>query len=264
MADQPTVIYVAGTLEQAHLLKNRLAEQGIRADVTNETLQRGSGVDYIGWQTAPRVIVDEKDADAARRIALEYDRRGVQRVTEDNEPAEGSPDDETEPVPEDWPQCPQCGAPRLTRCPICKTTGTDFPEADSQYVWGLGLGETPDGEHASCGSCGSCGGHGSATEARDAENSEKEDVDSVGPSDEDVADEEDSPERLVLMCPTCSEPFLPEFSRRCAWCTHEFADGIEPEEIIPPLMESTSRLLVAAIGLLVLTAAVVVYFMYVM
>ena len=62
MADQPTVIYVAGSLQQAHMLKNLLAEQGIEAVVTNETLEKGSGVDYVGWSTLARVVVDEADA----------------------------------------------------------------------------------------------------------------------------------------------------------------------------------------------------------
>ena len=45
MEDHPTVIYVAGSVQQAYMLKNLLAEQGIRATVTNETLEKGSGKD---------------------------------------------------------------------------------------------------------------------------------------------------------------------------------------------------------------------------
>jgi len=248
MEDHPTVIYVAGSVQQAYLLKNRLAEQGIQAVVANETLEKGSGVDYVGWQTLPRVLVDPRDAVVARRIALEHDRRGAEvahdAALEDDTSAEGWA------VPEDWPRCPQCGASRITRCPVCKTTGSDFPEADDEYVWGLGLDEMPEGEK-SCG-CGTCGGpRGSATEAQGSE------------EDESDTDDEASPGRLVLMCPTCSEPFLPEFPRHCAWCNHEFDDGFEPDEIVRPLPESNRRVAAIVVGLLVLAAAAVAYFMFV-
>ena len=28
-----------------------------------------------------------------------------------------------------------------------------------------------------------------------------------------------------LLCPTCDEPLIPEYRRRCELCGHEFADG---------------------------------------
>lgn len=30
-----------------------------------------------------------------------------------------------------WPRCPRCGAPRITKCPACGTSGTSFPAADT-------------------------------------------------------------------------------------------------------------------------------------
>ena len=41
MANTHAVIYVAADTQQAHLLKNVLAEQGIFAYITNERLQFG-------------------------------------------------------------------------------------------------------------------------------------------------------------------------------------------------------------------------------
>lgn len=38
---------------------------------------------------------------------------------------------------------------------------------------------------------------------------------------------QDSDQALVL-CPTCDEPFAPQYLKRCEWCGHEFDDGIEP------------------------------------
>ena len=253
MEDQ-TVVYVAGTVQQAYLLKNLLADQGIQSVVLNETLERGSGVDYVGWSTLARVAVKQCDAVAAREIALKHDQQGVEMAeARDNVPKEYDDDvtDDPSPVPTDWPRCPECGKPRVTCCPICKTTGTDFPEADDQYVWGFGLNEVADDHEnkASCGSCGSCDGHGSAMPQDEPEIEAEEKIDH---------------HRFVLMCPMCSEPFLPEYPRRCAWCDHEFEDGFEPEEIIPTLPESNTRVAAIVVGLMLLTAVTVGYFMFVL
>jgi hypothetical protein len=252
MEDQPTVIYVAGSLEQAHMLKNLLADEGIRAVITNETLSKGTGVDYVGWQTLPRVMVDAKDAAAARQIALKHDRRAVEMAGGE------SPDDSTAVeghlVPEAWPRCPGCGSPRITYCPVCKTTGIDFPETDDEYVWGMGLDEPAEERTSSCGSCGACGRHGPPTDGG-------VDDESV---DEATADDETASPRLVLTCPTCSEPFVPEFPRRCAWCGHEFDEGYEPDDIVEPLPQSNGRVVAVAVGLLLLLVAVGIYFAFLM
>ena len=70
----------------------------------------------------------------------------------------------------------------------------------------------------------------------------------------------DSP-RLMLLCPTCDEPFVPEYPRRCEWCGHDFGDGYEVD---PPrqLEQINSRAIALILGLLLLFAGVVVYFMY--
>jgi len=31
----------------------------------------------------------------------------------------------------------------------------------------------------------------------------------------------------MLLCPTCDEPFTPQFARRCNGCGHEFPDGFD-------------------------------------
>ncbi len=35
------------------------------------------------------------------------------------------------------------------------------------------------------------------------------------------------PARLYVLCPTCDEPFAPQFLARCEWCGHRFRDGRE-------------------------------------
>lgn len=32
-----------------------------------------------------------------------------------------------------WPRCPDCGRRRVTRCPVCKTSGTLFPLGDNNF-----------------------------------------------------------------------------------------------------------------------------------
>ncbi len=127
MPEHLTVVYAARTLQDAYLLRNLLAEAGIRAMVTNEFLQGGSRVDVVGWATLARVVVAEEDAPRARDIALDFDQRPAAADDEDSLDEE-EPSEEESPV---WPKCPQCGAPRTTRCPVCQTSGREFPAADS-------------------------------------------------------------------------------------------------------------------------------------
>jgi rubrerythrin len=127
MANTHQVIYIAATIEQAHMLKNALTKQGIFAYVSNESLQMATGDLPMGLPTAPRVVVDAHDADEARRIALEFDQAWQQA---------GSPSEELDELEEEadreafaWPECPHCRRPRQTSCPVCETAGTDFPPA---------------------------------------------------------------------------------------------------------------------------------------
>lgn len=140
MAGDVKVVYAARTMQDAYLLKNVLEAEGIRAIVTNAVLEGGSGVDILGWPTLARVAVNEENESAARRIALDFDRAASSRdrTAEDAAAADEAlgqrPDTAVsqEALVESWPRCPQCGAPRLTRCPACGTSGTGFPPADVQ------------------------------------------------------------------------------------------------------------------------------------
>ena len=239
------VIYAARDLQQAHLLKNELQRYGIRAMVTNEALSRGFGVECPSWGTLPRVIVDEKDAVVARQIALSHDKEGAQTI--ESQLPEPSHFEER---PQAWPHCPECGAPRPTRCPICKTTGTDFPESDPDYAWGFGLEEVDDGQQASSPAC-SCGSGGCSGSHQGQEGA----ATSIPPMDEThegSPDEEDHERPFVLRCTMCDEPFSPEFPNRCNWCGAEFEDGYEVDPFHEhPLEESPVRISLAVFGLAV-------------
>lgn len=206
MLQELPTIYRAKNLLEARLLCNILEEEGIRATVANGVLENGSGVDLVGWPTLARVMVAREDAVRAREIALKYDRevsRGSGGGWEgDRDSRQTTPEAE---ILEAWPCCPECGARRLTRCAFCGTSGADFPPADANPGDLLDL-PTPSADALSRCDCGpgGCGAH--EVEA------------------ENVAAESVVP---LLLCPTCDEPFHPQYLRRCEWCGHEFPDGAE-------------------------------------
>ena len=261
MQDSPKVVYAAQNVPQAYLLKNLLEQSGIQAIVTNETLAGGSGVDFVGWQTLARVVVDEPDYETARRIALEFDHAGVeaaeqsQKFTSQSEPPRPS-------VIHQWPSCPKCNARRITHCPVCETTGSDFPEADSEFIWGMGLAELKGKEESTDKEKCQCSSHGCCTTAQpqaDEAPSEAE-TQSVAELDETT---EDQPEHLVLVCNTCDEPFLPEFARDCAMCGHRFPDGVEIELPKDDQRQFNSRAAVMFVGMGVCALALIAFFVWV-
>jgi len=131
MAGEPTVIYSAASTQQAYLLKGLLAEQGIAASVVNDAIQLAGGELPLGWTSAARVVVPQKDAAQARALAEQFDRRTTREPTGDDSA-------EAEPLAEwtDWPLCPRCGDRRSARCPVCGASRTDFRLADVQDVAG--------------------------------------------------------------------------------------------------------------------------------
>jgi hypothetical protein len=67
----------------------------------------------------------------------------------------------------------------------------------------------------------------------------------------------------MLMCPTCDEPFVPVYLRRCEWCGHEFPDGTEIPLSAASADPINGRVVVVILALLLLGAAMAGYFLYV-
>jgi uncharacterized paraquat-inducible protein A len=138
MTGEPTVIYSAASTQQAWLLKNLLAECGITAWVVNDAIQLAGGELPIGWTAAARVVVSADDAADARRMAEAFDRQTAHAPQDSTEAAAADAsvvpgeDDASDDQWPDWPCCPRCGERRSARCPICETSGSDFPLADFQ------------------------------------------------------------------------------------------------------------------------------------
>jgi len=144
MYDDYTVIYKAQTIPDANELKERLIESGIEAVVLDEVDPTETGIDPLGLRAPIGVAVPENHAGAARQIAERFDEelvdRGEAGASADTADAEveGRPEAVAEPraeAPRDdaWPCCPQCGARRVTVCPVCKTSGNRFPMADRGF-----------------------------------------------------------------------------------------------------------------------------------
>jgi hypothetical protein len=170
MDSEPTVIYTTPSAENAFLLKNVLAENGIDAHVANMGTATASGMGIsLAW---PQVAVAAKDAVEARRIAVEFDQHQAIDTAENVEPATSTA------APGDWPVCPRCGTRRTAVCPACRTAGTDFPAADKM----------PEAEPG-------------------------------------------QPERQLLICPECDEPFTPGYLRRCVQCDYPFEDPGDVEAV---------------------------------
>ena len=71
---------------------------------------------------------------------------------------------------------------------------------------------------------------------------------------------------LLVLCPTCDEPFVPEFLRRCQWCDHDFGTGRD-YDVVPvgpatsqPIEDLNHRALGLALGILAVLVALAVYF----
>ncbi len=245
MSKQQTVIYHARTPQDAHLLRNLLAQQQIEAVVLGAALKAGLGGDALGWAGSAQVAVAEDDAERARQIALEFDREAAASAAS---PTAEGPQPEapvTAMLADAWPRCPECGAPRSTRCPICGTAGSDFSPADMGFVW------IPEPEDAGQGSpsC-SCGPGGCTPAAAETESTGTDQSQPEKPAE-------------LLMCPTCDEPFPPQYPRLCEWCGHQFADGFAIDLPQGPIEQINSRVIAVIVGLLALAAAMVAYLMFI-
>jgi hypothetical protein len=233
-------------LQDAYLLKNLLLDEQIEAVVLNGVLEGGAGVDILGWPTAARVAVPPDEAERARQIAEQFDARLAAAAESAASETEESAAESSVPVAPEWPRCPECNAPRTTQCPACGATGSNFRPADPAAV--DILSPNAAAEAASGVSCGPCG-------CSSAENA------SCGPGVASGAAEPDLP-APALVCPTCDEPFVPQYARRCEACGHEFPDGMDVEPRDTPLDSINTHILAAMVGIVALIVAIGVWFVF--
>jgi len=264
MAEKLVAIYAARSAPEAHLLQNLLAEEGIEAIVTNEALEGGAGVDILGWPTLARVVVHEHTAARAREIALDFEGRG-------KEPAQEPGPGETRTAsaaPDAWPTCPKCGARRIAVCPVCGVSGSQFRLADSSPDEGdSGAGRQAPAADAAAGlqsllpeagsAPPSCGPGGCTVPDRGANQ------ETVAPAGRGVSSSPvpTSPPPMVL-CPTCDEPFVPEYLERCEWCGHRFPDGAAPPAVVEPDVDLNQRVILVIFAVVAVVAGAAAYLLF--
>lgn len=219
------VIYVADNVPQAEDLRQALARHRITAFLLTESLDENdfvAGEDLELAETipgnnpdGPKIVVRRDDAEIAAKVVLDTlagwqaARQSLPRLAE-IAVAHGDQ--------ADWPSCPHCNRPRLTTCPVCQTSGTDFPAAFLPET-----DESAEGDH----------------------------------------------DAVMVLCPTCDEPFAPRFPARCEWCGHRFRDGYEPRPSSPGTYSSlfedfNSRVMIVLVATAIVSAAVISWFFYVL
>ncbi|OHB73222.1 MAG: hypothetical protein A2V70_09465 [Planctomycetes bacterium RBG_13_63_9] len=253
MPREQTVIYATASSQKAHLLRELLGDSQVEAVVVDKLPRQGSGGDNVSQSVPFGVAVANHNAPRARRIAMDFDQEGVRA-------AERAARVEAPALPGAWPKCPECDAPRSTRCPICETAGTDFAPVDMGFSWIADLDDAAAAA-AAAGSC-SCGPHGCSSGGPAAETDM-----SGGDRDpgEDGDPSKDGPDwaASMLICPTCDEPFRPEYPRQCQWCGHEFDEGFDVDVQLVSGEWANARVVAVISALLVLLLALAVYFMLV-
>lgn len=120
LPNDPVELYRARGLPEAHAIRVALEEEGIPVRIDNELLQGAVGELPMGWNTAPRIMVERSHAESALRILDGY----LQQT---------APSEETEYQSD---RCLACGA-SMREFDVCPKCGWSFePEA----------AENPDGD----------------------------------------------------------------------------------------------------------------------
>ena len=97
-------LYSAANLPEAYLVRDLLAEVGVRAQILNENAQGGVG-EIPFTQTYPEIWIErEDDMERARRVITDYESRSVPNTYIDC-PRCG------EQNPENFETCWHCGIP---------------------------------------------------------------------------------------------------------------------------------------------------------
>ena len=78
-------IYRTQNLSEAHLIRIALEDAGVRVSIEGELLQGLVGSLPLGWNSAPRVMVEESQASVAREIIQRMEVRNRTGPNEDED-----------------------------------------------------------------------------------------------------------------------------------------------------------------------------------
>jgi hypothetical protein len=123
--DEPQGVYHTSDANSAHMLKALLADYGITAHVVGDASLIASAEFGMG-RGAISVVVNSRDFTVARGISTAFQRHLFGTSPDPDSTLESEPQAQWS----DWPACRHCGKLRQTRCPICRTAGSEFHLAD--------------------------------------------------------------------------------------------------------------------------------------
>lgn len=248
--DQPvaevgwSVVFGHTSLQVAHMMRNLLDHHQIESKVL-ETGVRAH--EFVGLFEVFHVVVPNDREAQAGEVVDEFLLRRLAERTGTPTPVEQQGETiDAEEFDSDiliaWPRCPQCGQPRETSCPKCAHIGHHLPQA-----------ETPvDADDLAA----------IRKEPTIVELNTGMDATRAEPQDDSLLRPQPQDDLHWVLCPICDWLFQPRYYRRCAWCSHNFGDGLDVQQ--PPAnfeQEPVNlRMLLLAGGLLVLMLAMLIYF----
>jgi hypothetical protein len=280
------VIYRAANVEQAYLLCNMLEERGIGAEVTNAMLQQAAGDLPYGGPIEPRVVVDAADAPDARRIAAEFDQIVSRARTLESVGGRTHLESKARLSTRLFLYCSAWYAAWWWAALLTAGTGLEgWPVAVGMsacfvalttYFVAFGKRHRPCNEdralvaeaddttapvdhwptcpscsrrrHTSCPIC--------ETSGTDFEQGY---MPTTTAASDTVASDTGA---LLVLCPTCDEPFEPQFPSRCEWCGYRFADGHELTVRRGDDVEVNLRLWAAGICLVIVVMGTIAFLAY--
>src|SRR5438093_11737970 len=77
-------VYRARNLPEAHSIRIALEESGIRVQIEGELLQGGEGDLPPGWETAPRILVEESQVAAEQKINVNAENKAANSSSDDD------------------------------------------------------------------------------------------------------------------------------------------------------------------------------------
>jgi hypothetical protein len=116
MAEDHIEVYEGLDSEDAHFLRNLLADAGIEAIVVGDAAEGAVG-ERSPFSSPPQVWVPPTDVDRARPIVAEYQRHLIERTESSVAESEAAAEQA-----ESEPFCYHCGNPvnaGQTPCPVC-------------------------------------------------------------------------------------------------------------------------------------------------
>ena len=133
--DKLVSVFSTNTPGEAEVAQEVLEKSGIEARVSHDVSHGIMGMATESPEGMASVLVGEQDVAAAEKILSELTSESGGLTTTETEASQQplEPEIDSERVIAAWPHCPECDKPRVTVCPICSTSGSEFPRAHENF-----------------------------------------------------------------------------------------------------------------------------------